>query len=142
MACTEIAEPRYSLEEVSAVRDAAGRLEVHGVVHNRGGPPDSSLCVRVECFGALATPQEGAAGSLPDEDEATDLLIDAQERCYADGVSEGGTLSVAITMGEATAARPEQRGGDAPGVRRCFARRDLTQRIPVPLPGQPSDFLQ
>jgi hypothetical protein len=121
MACTEEAAPHYTLEEVSAVRDAAGHVEVRGVVRNSGGEPDSTLCVRVECLGPVAAPREDDGGYLPGEHEGTHLLIDAQERCYTGGVDEDGSLPVAVTMGEATSARADRRTGDALSVRLRFA---------------------
>jgi hypothetical protein len=108
IACEDPPLPRYAFEELSAVRDAAGRVEVRGVLRNNGGPQTSTVCVRVMALENLVVPVEGAAGAAPD-DELVTKLLDAQERCYADGIDEDDAVSFAITMGDVTSTLSEPR---------------------------------
>ncbi len=108
IACEDPPPPAYALDELSAVHDAAGRIEVRGVLRNLGGPQPSTVCVHVECLETVVVPAENDDDEDPEGENAggklVSKLVDAQERCYADGIDEGDAVSFAITMGKGTSA--------------------------------------
>jgi hypothetical protein len=102
--CDTPPPPDFTLEDVSAVRNADGHVEVRGFIRNAGGPQMSALCVRAAW---VEVADAGAGGAAPGDD--SDRFIDARERCYADGIDEGDVAPFAVTLGETRAGSPDQR---------------------------------